>query len=206
MPLLAAMITASTRLFAPMIWKIADTCAFTVPSERAKRLAMTLLDLPCSNNVATSCWRGDKRANAPATAPATVEPDFRTVSDFRKRHLGALSGLFVQVLKLCRQAGLAKLGHVALDGTKVKANASKHKSMSYKRLGEKPVRLVRSPCLAARARGVGPHRPTVQNRDSHPRPIGGEKASGATAVCGAAARRVTCLLRHPAQVTHAPAA
>ena len=71
------------------------------------------------------------------------QPDFRTVSDFRKRHLGALSGLFVQVLKLCRQAGLAKLGHVALDGTKVKANASKHKSMSYKRLGEKEVQLKR---------------------------------------------------------------
>lgn len=70
-------------------------------------------------------------------------PDFRTVSDFRKRHLEALSGLFVQVLKLCRQAGLAKLGHVALDGTKVKANASKHKSMSYKRLGEKEAQLKR---------------------------------------------------------------
>jgi transposase len=71
------------------------------------------------------------------------QPDFRTVSDFRKRHLGALSGLFVQVLKLCRQAGLAKLGHVALDGTKVKANASKHKSMSYRRLGEKEAQLKR---------------------------------------------------------------
>jgi hypothetical protein len=46
-----------------------------------------------------------------------------------------------QVLKLCRQAGLAKLGHVALDGTKVKVNASKHKSMSYKRLGEKEAQL-----------------------------------------------------------------
>ncbi len=65
------------------------------------------------------------------------QPDFRTISDFRKRHLKALSGLFVQVLKLCRQAGLAKLGHVALDGTKVKANASKHKSMSYERLHKK---------------------------------------------------------------------
>ncbi len=57
-------------------------------------------------------------------------PDFRTVSDFRKRHLKALAGLFGQVLKLCEQAGLAKLGHVALDGTKMKANASKHKAMS----------------------------------------------------------------------------
>jgi transposase len=61
-------------------------------------------------------------------------PDFRTVSDFRKRHLEALRGLFVQVLRLCQQAGLVKLGHVALDGTKVKANASKHKAMSYGRM------------------------------------------------------------------------
>jgi transposase len=71
------------------------------------------------------------------------QPDFRTISDFRKRHLKALSGLFVQVLKLCRQAGLAKLGHVALDGTKVKANASKHKSMSYERLHKKEAELRR---------------------------------------------------------------
>jgi transposase len=58
-------------------------------------------------------------------------PDFRTISDFRKRHLEALAGLFVQVLQLCEKAGLVKLGHVALDGTKLKANASKHKAMSY---------------------------------------------------------------------------
>lgn len=61
-------------------------------------------------------------------------PDFRTINDFRKRHLLALQGLFVQVLRLCQEAGLVKLGHVALDGTKVKANASKHKAMSYKRM------------------------------------------------------------------------
>ena len=62
------------------------------------------------------------------------KPDFRTISDFRKRHLRALSGLFAQVLALCRRAGLVKLGHVALDGTKIKANASKHKAMSYARM------------------------------------------------------------------------
>jgi transposase len=61
-------------------------------------------------------------------------PDFRTISDFRKRHLEALTGLFVQVLRLCRKAGLVKLGHVALDGTKLAANASKHKAMSYGRM------------------------------------------------------------------------
>ena len=61
-------------------------------------------------------------------------PDFRTVSDFRRRHLGALSDLFVQVLRLCQAAGLVKLGHVAVDGTKLKANASRHKAMSYGRM------------------------------------------------------------------------
>src|SRR5216683_271162 len=65
---------------------------------------------------------------------ALAQPDFRTISDFRKRHLAALSGLFTQVLTLCARAGLVKLGHVALDGTKVKANASKHKAMSYRRM------------------------------------------------------------------------
>jgi transposase len=65
---------------------------------------------------------------------ALNRPDFRTISDFRKRHLKALEGLFVQVLELCRRAGLVKLGHVALDGTKIKANASKHKAMSYGRM------------------------------------------------------------------------
>jgi transposase len=64
-------------------------------------------------------------------------PDFRTVSDFRRRHLKALTGLFAQVLKLCEQAGLVKLGHVALDGTKIKANASKHKAMSYERMAKR---------------------------------------------------------------------
>ena len=64
-------------------------------------------------------------------------PDFRTIPEFRRRHLGALSALFVQVLKLCERAGLVKLGHVALDGTKIKANASKHKAMSYERMSKR---------------------------------------------------------------------
>jgi hypothetical protein len=64
-------------------------------------------------------------------------PDFRTIADFRKRHLKALSDLFVQVLLLCEKAGLVKLGHVACDGTKMKANASKHKAMSYGRMEER---------------------------------------------------------------------
>jgi transposase len=68
-------------------------------------------------------------------------PDFRTISGFRKRHLKALAGLFVQVLKLCEKAGLVKLGHVALDGTKIKANASKHKAMSYERMEKRAAEL-----------------------------------------------------------------
>jgi transposase len=69
------------------------------------------------------------------------KPDFRTISEFRRRHLEALKGLFVQVLGLCRQAGLAKLGHVAIDGTKIKANASKHKAMSYGRMAVEETKL-----------------------------------------------------------------
>jgi transposase len=62
------------------------------------------------------------------------KPDFRTISLFRLRHLEALKGLFKQVLKLCQKAGMVKLGHVAMDGTKIRANASPHKSMSYGRM------------------------------------------------------------------------
>lgn len=68
-------------------------------------------------------------------------PDFRTISEFRKRHLQALASLFVQVLKLAEKAGLVKLGHVALDGTKVQANASKHKAMSYERMKKREAEL-----------------------------------------------------------------
>jgi transposase len=70
-------------------------------------------------------------------------PDHDTIATFRKRHLKALSALFVQVLRLCQKAGLVKLGHVALDGTKVKANASKHKAMSYGRMVKKQKELKR---------------------------------------------------------------
>ena len=65
---------------------------------------------------------------------ALNRPDFRTISEFRRRHLAALGGLFVQVLALCQKAGLVGLGHVAVDGTKLRANASKHKAMSYERM------------------------------------------------------------------------
>jgi transposase len=68
-------------------------------------------------------------------------PDFRTISDFRKIHLARLETLFVEVLKLCALAGLAKVGTIALDGTKVKANASRHKAMSYDRMKSEETRL-----------------------------------------------------------------
>jgi transposase len=68
-------------------------------------------------------------------------PDFRTVSEFRRRHLKALGALFTQILQLCETAGLVRLGHVALDGTKIKANASKHKAMSYERMAKRAAEL-----------------------------------------------------------------
>ena len=70
------------------------------------------------------------------------QPDHDSIADFRRRHLKALAGLFVQVLKLCQEAGLVKLGHVSVDGSKVKANASRHKAMSYQRMSETEARLV----------------------------------------------------------------
>jgi len=86
----------------------------------------------------TPSWRRiGKRCERDAgyrVVSAGQQPNFRTISEFRRIHLKALRGLFVQVLHLAREAGLVKLGHVALDGTKVKANASKHKAMSYARM------------------------------------------------------------------------
>ena len=69
------------------------------------------------------------------------EPDFRTIADFRKRHLPALQGFFEQVLRLAREMGAPRVGRVALDGSKVKANASKHKAMSYGRMRDKQQQL-----------------------------------------------------------------
>src|SRR5215213_3572883 len=94
-----------------------------------------------SRRIARACEeRLDFRA-----VTALNRPDFRTISEFRRRHLAALADLFVQVLALCRRAGLVGLGHVALDGTKLRANASKHKAMSYARMG---------PAEAAQAEGA----------------------------------------------------
>jgi transposase len=84
-----------------------------------------------SRRIARAC---EERLDFQAVT-ALNRPDFRTISEFRRRHLVALAELFVQVLALCRRAGLVGLGHVALDGTKLRANASKHKAMSYARMG-----------------------------------------------------------------------
>jgi transposase len=70
-----------------------------------------------------------------------ARPDHKTIAEFRRRHLAAFEGLFLDVLRLCQAAGLAKLGRVAIDGTKVKANASRHKAMSYGRMTEREAQL-----------------------------------------------------------------
>lgn len=72
---------------------------------------------------------------------AGEHPHFTTINQFRLEHGGTLAGLFVQVLQLCEKAGLVKVGHVAVDGTKLQANASKHKAMSYQRMEEEEKRL-----------------------------------------------------------------
>lgn len=72
---------------------------------------------------------------------ADQHPDHDSIAAYRKRHLAALEGLFGQILQLCSKAGLVKLGHVSVDGSKVKANASKHKAMSYERMQQTEKRL-----------------------------------------------------------------
>ena len=73
----------------------------------------------CERNLAFLAIVGDER------------PDFRTISDFRKSHLDAFADVFVQVLRLAQAAGLVRLGTIAVDGTKIQGNASRHKAMSY---------------------------------------------------------------------------
>ena len=83
------------------------------------------------------------------------QPDYRSIARFRARHLEALSALFVAALRLCAEAGLVKLGHLALDGTKLRANASRHKAMSYERMTEAEARLeAELGGLRARARAL----------------------------------------------------
>ena len=104
---------------------------------------------------------------------ALNQPDFRTISEFHRRHLTALGDLFVQVLALCQQAGLVGLSHIAVDGTKLRANASKHKAMSYERMikaeGElaaaakeaaRPETVVKADGTPSKRRGPKPTRPS----------------------------------------------
>ncbi len=100
------------------------------------RMMMVLLlyafcvGLPSSRKIETACWEDA----AFRVLTGNQQPDHSRISDFRRRHINALAGLFVQVLRLCQKAGLVSLGQVALDGTKLKANASKHKAMSHERM------------------------------------------------------------------------
>jgi transposase len=91
------------------------------------------LGTPSSRKIARKC----ERDIGYRIVSADQQPNFRTISEFRRIHLKALEKLFAEVLHLADEAGLVKLGHVALDGTKVHANASKHKAMSYGRMCEK---------------------------------------------------------------------
>ena len=86
--------------------------------------------IPSSRRIERACWEDA----AFRVLTGNQQPDHSRISDFRLVHLEALAGLFVQVLRLCQKAGLVSLGTVALDGTKVKANASKHKAMSHERM------------------------------------------------------------------------
>src|SRR3984893_9287161 len=90
-----------------------------------------------SRRIAQACRERVDFMSIVALDPA----DFRTVSEVRRGLLKALGALFAQILPLCETAGLAKLGHVALDGTKIKANASKHKAMSYDRMEKRAAEL-----------------------------------------------------------------
>ncbi len=103
---------------APPYYPVMMTClliyAYCVGVFTSRKIA-----LACERNLAFIAIVGDER------------PDFRTISDFRKQHLEAFIELFVQVLRLAKEAGLVKLGNVSTDGTKIQGNASRHKAMSY---------------------------------------------------------------------------
>ena len=86
--------------------------------------------LPSSRKIEKACWEDA----AFRVLTGNQQPDHSRISDFRRRHLDALAGLFVQVLRLCQKAGMVSLGQVSLDGTKIRANASKHKAMSHERM------------------------------------------------------------------------
>ncbi len=103
------------------------------------RLMLKLLLYGYANGVCSSraLERSNHRDVAVRMLCSGQHPDFRSIARFRLRHLEALSELFVQALRLCAEAGLVKLGRLALDGTKLRASASRHKAMSYERMTKK---------------------------------------------------------------------
>jgi transposase len=114
---------------------------------------------------------------------ADQHPDHDTIAAFRERHLAALKGLFLQVLKLCEQAGLVQLGHVALDGTKVKANASKHKAMSYDRMCKRELELAQQiAALLEQARSIDAREDQQYGRGKGAEQLSGDLARAETRV------------------------
>jgi transposase len=107
------------------------------------RLMVKLLVYGYANGVVSSrkLERATYRDVAVRMLCADQHPDYRSIARFRVRHLAALGELFVQALRLCRQAKLVGLGALALDGTKLRANASRHKAMSYERMGKAEAQL-----------------------------------------------------------------
>ncbi len=107
------------------------------------RLIVKLLVYGYANGVMSSrkVERATFRDVAVRMLCADQHPDYRSIARFRKRHLDALGGLFVQALRLCKEARLVRLGLLALDGTKLRANASRHKAMSYERMVKKETQL-----------------------------------------------------------------
>jgi len=121
------------------------------------RLMVKLLVYGYANGVCSSrkLERATHRDVAIRMLCAGQHPDYRSIARFRARHLDALSELFVQALRLCSKAGLVKLGSLALDGTKLRANASRRKAMSYERMTKKQSRLEGEIAgLRARARAL----------------------------------------------------
>ena len=110
--------------FAPAMMVCLLLSAYCVGVFSSRKIA-----LACERNLAFMAMVGQER------------PDFRTISDFRKQHLEAFKEVFVQVVRLAREAGLVKLGNVSTDGTKIQGNASRHKAMSYGYMNKEVERL-----------------------------------------------------------------
>src|SRR5512144_2962224 len=120
------------------------------------RLMVKLLVYGYANGVLSSrkLERATYRDVAVRMLCADQHPDYRSIARFRARHLDALAELFVQALRLCRKAKLVGLGTLAVDGTKLRANASRHKAMSYERMVEKDAQLEREIAAHQRRRAA----------------------------------------------------